>query len=148
MATHLRIDFQVREVCDDGSVEPEALRYVTFGDNVETSSKIKDFFERCGIATDMMFTEKLVSRSIRLTKAPVNKIGAIKAVRQLTGLGLKESKDLVEAQNGAPLVLFDNDADARDGYSVFQLCGVVEIVIEAMNLPAAIIANVPRYKKP
>jgi len=34
-----------------------------------------------------------------------NKIGAIKAVRALTGLGLKESKDFVEA---APKVLREN----------------------------------------
>lgn len=41
---------------------------------------------------------------ITLTEAPADKkIGVIKAVREITGLGLKEAKDLVE---GAPKELF------------------------------------------
>jgi large subunit ribosomal protein L7/L12 len=35
--------------------------------------------------------------SVVLTEAGANKIGAIKEVRAITGLGLKEAKDLVEA---------------------------------------------------
>ena len=34
-----------------------------------------------------------------LTEAGANKVGVIKAVREMTGLGLKEAKDLVD---GAP----------------------------------------------
>ena len=37
-----------------------------------------------------------------LTEAGSNKVGAIKAVREITGLGLKEAKDLVD---GAPKTL-------------------------------------------
>lgn len=39
---------------------------------------------------------------VELTSAGDNKIGAIKAVREVTGLGLKEAKDLVDA---APTVI-------------------------------------------
>lgn len=39
---------------------------------------------------------------VELTAAGANKIGAIKAVREVTSLGLKEAKDLVE---GAPKVV-------------------------------------------
>ncbi|MDQ5919626.1 MAG: large subunit ribosomal protein, partial [Patescibacteria group bacterium] len=34
---------------------------------------------------------------VELTDAGANKIGVIKAVREVTGLGLKEAKDLVDA---------------------------------------------------
>jgi len=39
---------------------------------------------------------------VELTAAGSSKIGVIKAVREITGLGLKEAKDLVE---GAPKVI-------------------------------------------
>ena len=35
--------------------------------------------------------------NVMLMEAGSNKVGAIKAVREITGLGLKEAKDLVEA---------------------------------------------------
>ncbi|MEN9557724.1 MAG: hypothetical protein RL141_93 [Candidatus Parcubacteria bacterium] len=35
--------------------------------------------------------------NVELTEAGANKIGAIKAVREVTGLGLKEAKDMVDA---------------------------------------------------
>ena len=41
--------------------------------------------------------EEKTDFSVVLTSAGANKIGVIKAVRELTGLGLKEAKDLVEA---------------------------------------------------
>ena len=41
--------------------------------------------------------EEKTDFSVVLTNAGANKIGVIKAVRELTGLGLKEAKDLVEA---------------------------------------------------
>lgn len=43
--------------------------------------------------------EEKTSFDVELTAAGDNKIGAIKAVRAITGLGLKEAKDLVD---GAP----------------------------------------------
>ena len=40
--------------------------------------------------------------NVELTEAGASKLGVIKVVREITGLGLKEAKDLVE---GAPKVL-------------------------------------------
>jgi large subunit ribosomal protein L7/L12 len=50
--------------------------------------------------------------TVTLTDAGTNKIGVIKAVREVTNLGLKEAKDLVD---GAPKVVKDgvNKADAE-----------------------------------
>ena len=50
--------------------------------------------------------------TVTLTDAGANKIGVIKAVREVTNLGLKEAKDLVD---GAPKVVKDgvNKADAE-----------------------------------
>ena len=41
--------------------------------------------------------EEKTDFNVMLTNAGANKIGVIKVVRELTGLGLKEAKDLVEA---------------------------------------------------
>ena len=46
--------------------------------------------------------EEKTEFTVVLKSAGANKIGVIKVVRELTGLGLKEAKDLVE---GAPKVL-------------------------------------------
>jgi large subunit ribosomal protein L7/L12 len=43
--------------------------------------------------------EEKTEFNVMLMEAGSNKVGAIKAVREITGLGLKEAKDLVE---GAP----------------------------------------------
>ena len=50
--------------------------------------------------------------TVTLTDAGANKIGVIKAVREVTNLGLKEAKDLVD---GAPKVVKEgvNKADAE-----------------------------------
>jgi len=50
--------------------------------------------------------------TVTLTEAGANKIGVIKAVREVTNLGLKEAKDLVD---GAPKVVKEgvNKADAE-----------------------------------
>lgn len=50
-------------------------------------------------ASDAAPAEEKTEFNVILTKAGDNKINVIKAVRALTGLGLKEAKDLVE---GAP----------------------------------------------
>lgn len=46
--------------------------------------------------------EEKTDFDVELTDAGANKINVIKAVREITGLGLKEAKDLVE---GAPKVV-------------------------------------------
>jgi len=54
--------------------------------------------------------EEKTEFSVVLTNAGANKIGVIKTVRELTGLGLKEAKDLVEA---APKAVKDGVAKAQ-----------------------------------
>lgn len=65
-----------------------------------------------GAATAEPVEEK-TAFSVELTAAGANKISAIKAVREVTQLGLKEAKDLVD---GAPKMVAENlkkeDAEA------------------------------------
>jgi large subunit ribosomal protein L7/L12 len=49
-------------------------------------------------------TEEKSSFNVELTDAGSNKIGVIKVVKEITGLGLKEAKDLVD---GAPALIKD-----------------------------------------
>ena len=57
--------------------------------------------------------EEKTEFNVVLVEAGANKIGVIKEVRAITGLGLKEAKDLVE---GAPKAVKDgaSKADAED----------------------------------
>ena len=56
--------------------------------------------------------EEKTEFTVVLQAAGANKINVIKAIRELTGLGLKEAKDLVE---GAPQVVKENiDKDASE----------------------------------
>lgn len=57
--------------------------------------------------------EEKTSFNVELTEAGGNKIGVIKVVRELTGLGLKEAKDIVDA---APKMVKENagKAEAED----------------------------------
>lgn len=57
--------------------------------------------------------EEKTSFNVELSEAGSNKIGVIKAVREITGLGLKEAKDMVDA---APKVIKEGvtKAEAED----------------------------------
>jgi large subunit ribosomal protein L7/L12 len=57
--------------------------------------------------------EEKTSFNVELAEAGANKIGVIKVVREITGLGLKEAKDMVD---GAPKVIKEgaNKAEAED----------------------------------
>ena len=57
--------------------------------------------------------EEQTEFTVELTEAGASKINVIKVVREITGLGLKEAKDLVE---GAPKVVKEgvSKADAED----------------------------------
>jgi large subunit ribosomal protein L7/L12 len=54
--------------------------------------------------------EEQTEFTVELTGAGENKINVIKAVREATGLGLKEAKDLVD---GAPKAVKENIAKAE-----------------------------------
>lgn len=80
---------------------------------LELSELLKDFEEKFGVTAaapvavaaaapaagggDAGADEEKTSFDVVLTDAGDKKIGVIKEVRSLTGLGLKEAKDLVEA---------------------------------------------------
>ena len=53
--------------------------------------------------------EEKTEFNVELTEAGANKINVIKVVREVTGLGLKEAKDIVDA---APKVVKENVAKA------------------------------------
>ena len=54
--------------------------------------------------------EEKTEFNVELTEVGENKVKVIKVVRELTGLGLKEAKDLVE---GAPKVIKENVSKAE-----------------------------------
>lgn len=64
-------------------------------------------------AGEAAVVEEQTEFTVIMTKAGENKINAIKAIRTITGLGLKEAKDLVEA---APATVKDgiNKAQAAE----------------------------------
>jgi large subunit ribosomal protein L7/L12 len=94
---------------------------------LELSELIKDLEEKFGVSAAAAAVavaapaagaaapaaEEKTEFDVILTGAGDNKVGVIKAVRELTGLGLKEAKDLVD---GAPKAVKEGvskaDADA------------------------------------
>ncbi len=53
-----------------------------------------------GAAAAAPAAEEKTEFTVQLTEVGANKVSVIKAVREITGLGLKEAKDLVEAVPG------------------------------------------------
>ena len=66
---------------------------------LELSQLIKDMEEKFGVSAAAAPKEEKTEFTVMLTAVGDNKVNVIKAVRELTGLGLKEAKDLVD---GAP----------------------------------------------
>ena len=89
---------------------------------MELNELVKAIEEKFGVSAAAMAApaaggaaaaEEKTEFNVVLTDAGSNKVGVIKAVREITGLGLKEAKDLVD---GAPKPLKEGvskaDADA------------------------------------
>jgi large subunit ribosomal protein L7/L12 len=90
---------------------------------LELNDLVKAFEEKFGVsaaavavagpAAAAAAVEEKTEFDVILTGAGANKVGVIKVVRELTGLGLKEAKDLVD---GAPKTVKEGaskaDADA------------------------------------
>ena len=74
-----------------------------------------------GAAVAAVVAEEQTEFTVVLKEAGANKIGVIKEVRAITGLGLKEAKDLVEA---APKPVKENvsKADAEEIRSEERSC--------------------------
>ena len=77
---------------------------------MDLSEMVKAFEEKFGVSAAAMavagpagaaaaVAEEQTELTVTLTDFGANKVGVIKAVREITGLGLKEAKDLVD---GAP----------------------------------------------
>jgi large subunit ribosomal protein L7/L12 len=98
----------------------EAVSNMTVMEIVDLISAMEEKFGVSAAAVSMAapvaaaaVVEEQTEFDVILTAAGANKVGAIKAVRSITGLGLKEAKDAVE---GVPTVLKEGiskaDADA------------------------------------
>lgn len=102
----LRIEFSVRDI--------ETDRYVTFASDVSMVG-IKEFFARAALGVEHIFDTARVPTMMRLTSVPVNKIAAIKLLRQYTNCDLITAKNVIEA--GGELFVCD---DGRDADSVIK----------------------------
>ena len=74
-----------------------------------------------GAAGGAAAAEEKTEFNVVLTGAGANKVGVIKAVREITGLGLKEAKDLVD---GAP-------KNAKEGVAKADAEAAVKKLVEA-----------------
>jgi large subunit ribosomal protein L7/L12 len=104
----------------------EILEAISSMTVLELSQLIKDMEEKFGVSAaaatvsvaapaaggGAAAAEEKTEFTVMLTAAGENKVNTIKAVREVTGLGLKEAKDLVD---GAPKPLKEgiNRADAE-----------------------------------
>lgn len=88
----------------------EILNAISAMTVLELSELIKEMEEKFGVsaaaaavavaapaAGGAAVAEEQTEFTVMLTEIGANKVGVIKAVRELTGLGLKEAKDLVDA---------------------------------------------------
>ena len=102
----------------------DVLEYISGLSVLELSELVKEFEEKFGVSAapvmmaggaggDAAAAEEKTEFDVVLVEAGAKKINAIKAVRAITGLGLKEAKEAVE---GVPTVLKEGvskeDADA------------------------------------
>ncbi len=98
----------------------ESIEKMTVLDLAELVKLLEDKFGVSAAAPAMMMAapavggaaaaaEEKTSFDVELTDAGANKIGVIKAVRELTQLGLKEAKDMVD---GAPKMVKEGVAKA------------------------------------
>lgn len=141
-ARRLRIDFQVRELLDDGS--PGDARYVTLGDDVD-AFKVKDFFERTGLSVQAIFGTHQAATGFVVRRDLRNKIETIKALRTLTGLGLKNAKDRVESPKGTVLLYTQDSAHADHCMQVFRDFGITEVESLGVDVMAMHELGVPTY---
>jgi len=102
---------------------------------MELNDLVKAFEEKFGVSAAAMAApaagagagaaapvEEQTEFNLVLTEVGANKVGVIKAVREITGLGLKEAKDVVD---GAPKVVKEAlaKADAEAGKKKLEDAG-------------------------
>ena len=69
---------------------------------LELSELVKAIEEEFGVSAAAPVAEEKTDFDVELTEAGAEKVKVIKVVREITGLGLKEAKDMVD---GAPKVI-------------------------------------------
>ena len=110
----------------------DVLEYISGLSVLELSELVKEFEEKFGVSAapvmmaggaggDAAAAEEKTEFDVVLVDAGAKKINAIKAVRAITGLGLKEAKEAVE---GVPTVL-------KEGVSKEDAAEVVKQIEEA-----------------
>jgi large subunit ribosomal protein L7/L12 len=93
----------------------EILDAVSAMSVLDLSELIKDMEEKFGVSAAA--AEK-TEFTVMLTASGDNKVNVIKAVREITGLGLKEAKDLVD---GAPKAIKEGVAKAAADEALAKL---------------------------
>ena len=100
---------------------------------LELNELVKAFEEKFGVSAAAVAVagpagggaaaaaEEQTEFTVNLTEVGANKVSVIKAVRELTGLGLKEAKDLVD---GAP-------KPVKEGIAKADAEGILKQLIEA-----------------
>ena len=94
----------------------QVIEWLSSQSVLEIAGLVKDLETKWGVsaaapvAAAAPAAEAQTEFTVVLTEAGANKIGVIKEVRAITGLGLKEAKDLVE---GAPKPVKENVAKAE-----------------------------------
>jgi large subunit ribosomal protein L7/L12 len=90
---------------------------------MDLNDLVKAFEEKFGVSAAAMAVagpagggaaaavEEQTEFTVILTEVGANKVGVIKAVREITGLGLKEAKDLVEAGGKVKEAVSKTDAE-------------------------------------
>jgi large subunit ribosomal protein L7/L12 len=109
----------------------DVLEFISSLSVLELSELVKEFEEKFGVSaapvmvagagTGAAAAEEKTEFDVILTSAGDKKINAIKAVREITGLGLKEAKDAVE---GVPTTL-------KEGVSKDEAADIVKKIEEA-----------------
>ena len=117
----------------------DVLEYISGLSVLELSELVKEFEEKFGVSAqpvavagavaggDAGAAEEKTEFDVVLTDAGAKKIGVIKVVRAITGLGLKEAKDAVE---GVPTTLkegVDKDTAEDIKKQIEEAGGKVEI---------------------
>ena len=74
----------------------EVVEFISSMTVLELSEFIKELEEKFGVSAAAPAEEEKTEFDVILKEAGANKIGVIKVVRALTGLGLKEAKDKVD----------------------------------------------------
>lgn len=113
----LRIEFSVRD--------PETDRYVTFASDVSMAG-IKEFFTRAALGVEHIFDTVRAPVMLRLVTVPINKIAAIKLLRQYVQCDLLTAKNTIEAGN--ELFVCNDGRDAVKVIKAFEEIGANVIV--------------------